>query len=177
MKATGSSTAVPNNCKAKLMYYLSCLCGCVEAESDPFSRRFTDYKNNYSSLSYEEEGRLLDLCSTLSPDKLTGIFIPAGNSDIGAQNEFFELSAVDTKLLVTESFAIGGQQRRVCKIMMYKDSWIENYYYDPLRALRRERTQRVNRPPPRREYPLRSYGAVDRPARSEGSIILTVKRL
>ena len=77
IKETGSTTSVPDNPTAKLMYYLSCVSSCVEADKDYAMRRLTDYENNYSSLTNKEEAMLLILCLALSPDKLIGsIFFP-----------------------------------------------------------------------------------------------------
>ena len=147
VKKTGSPTTVPDNPKAKLMYYLNCICSCVEADEDSTIRRLKDYQNNYSNLTDEEEAKLLLLCLALSPDKLIGsILFPADDVDLdGSNNKFLELSAVSTKLVVTESLMIGGQQKKVHKIMMFKKRWLEAYYLEPLRSF--ERAQRPRRPP------------------------------
>ena len=148
IKRTGTSCTVPDSPIAKLMYYLNCVCSCVDAEDDSGIQRLRDY-NNYSRLSNEEEAKLLMLCLALSPDKLIGtVFFP--NEDIDrSSNAFYELSAVSTKLVVAESLLIGGQQRRVHKIMMFKMSWIESYYLNPLRSYQNRR--RAIRSPPQRQ--------------------------
>ena len=43
-----------------------------------------------------------------------------------ASNVFYELNAVSTRVLVSESLMVGGQQKRVQKVMKFKKSWIEN---------------------------------------------------
>ena len=116
-----------------------------------------NYKTNSSSLSDEEAAKLLILCLALSPDKLIGtILFP--NEDLDYDNDFFELSAVDTKLVVAESFLIGGQQKRIRRIMMFKEAWIEHCYFNPLRSF--ESRPRIVRNPPR---------AVASPPRSQSS--------
>ena len=167
VKKIGSSTTIPDNPIAKLMYYFDCVCSCIEADDDYTTRRLRNYKN-YSriSLSSQEEAQLLILCLALSPDKLIGsIFLPASdNEDFdGSCNRFYELSAVSTKVLVSQSLLVGGQQKRVRKIMKFKKSWIEKYYINPLRSIERgERpaaTSYSSRPalsapsPPRRRPP------------------------
>lgn len=149
IKKTGSSTTVPNNPTAKLMYYLDCVCSCVEADDDPSIRRLRNYQNNYSSLSNEEEAKLLILCLALSPDKLIGTILFPSEEIEGKVNQFLELSAVSTKLVVAESLLVGGQQKKVQKIMMFKKSWIESYYLNPLRSFERGQRRALPSPPPR----------------------------
>ena len=148
IKNTTTPTTIPDTPVAKLMYYLNSVCACVDADDDSGIHRLRDYKN-YLRLSNEEEAKLLTLCLALSPDKLIGtVFFP--NEDIdNFSNAFYELSAVSTKLVVAESLLIGGQQRRVHKIMMFKMSWIESYYLNPLRSYQNRR--RAIRSPPQRQ--------------------------
>ena len=138
------------------MYYFDCICSCVEADNDGTIRRLRNYQY-YSSLSSQEEAQLLILCLALSPDKLIGsIFLPASDDEDfdGCTNEFYELSAVSTRVLVSESLMVGGQQKKVRKIMKFKKAWVENNYINPLRAIERGQTQRPALPsPPRRRPP------------------------
>ena len=153
LKKTGGPTTVPNSPRAKLMYYFDCVCSCVEAESDASIDRLRNYKENYSCLSNEEEAKLVILCLALSPDKLIGsIFFPAEDSTFDRNNQFLELSAVSTKLVVAESILIGGQQKRVHTIMMFKMSWIENNYIEPIRSIVEGSSRALpsSQPPPAR---------------------------
>ena len=161
VKKTGTATTVPDNPIARLMYYFNCVCCCVEADDDYTTRRLRDYKN-YSSLSSQEEAQLLILCLALSPDKLIGsIFLPASDDEDfnGCTNEFYELSAVSTRVLVSESLLVGGQQKKVRKIMKFKKAWIEQNFINPLRSIERgqSRPAASSRPalpsPPRRRPP------------------------
>jgi hypothetical protein len=155
VKKIGSSTTVPDNPIAKLMYYFNCVCYCIEADDDYTTRRLRDY-NNYSSLSSQEEAQLLILCLALSPDKLIGsIFLPASDDEDfdGMSGRFYELSAVSTRVLVSESIMVGGQQKRVRKIMKFKKSWVETYYINALRAIERGETSRPALPSPPRPRP------------------------
>ena len=140
IKKTGSPTTVPENPIAKLMYYFHCICSCVEADDDYTTRRLRDYQNNYLRLSDEEEAKLLILCLALSPDKLIGtiLFPVKDEEDLdGMVANFFEVSAVSTRVVVSQSLLIGGQQKKVHKILMFKKAWIESNYYDPLRSIQR----------------------------------------
>ena len=91
------------------------------------------------------------LCLALSPDKLIGaVFIPS--EDIDSDNEFFELSAVSTRMVVTDSLMVGGQRKRVRKIMMFKKSWLERNYLEPMKEYaERGSRRRAIQAPPRRQ--------------------------
>ena len=156
VKKTSVQVTIPDNPIAKLMYYFNCICSCVEADNDDTIRRLRNYQY-YSSLSSQEEAQLLILCLALSPDKLIGsILFPATDDEEftgGCDNEFFELSAVNTRVLVSESLLIGGQQKKVRKIMKFKKAWIENNFINPLRSIERGQTPAVSRPSPPRHRP------------------------
>ena len=157
IKKFGATITVPNNPKAKLMYYFDCICSCVEPGNDSTFRRLRNY--NYSQLSNKEEVQLLILCLALSPDKLLGsVIFPA--KDLDSANEFFEVSAVSTKLVIAESLLIGGEQKKVKKIMMFKKCWIENNYLNPLKSYERGSKRALpstsSQPAPRSQPALRS---------------------
>ena len=89
------------------------------------------------------------LCLALSPDKLIGaIFIPS--EEIPYDNDFYEVSAVSTRMVVTESILVGGQRKRIRKVMMFRKCWIEENYLEPMKTLV-ERRRAIQRPPPRRQ--------------------------
>ena len=148
VKPTGVSTTVPNDPIAKLMYYFHCVCSCVEPDSSDTIRRLRDYAN-YHRLTSEERAQLLVMCLALSPDKLIGtIFHPTDDCG-GSSNEFLELSAIKTDLVVTDSLLVGGQRKKIQSIMLFKKSWMENNYIEPLRSI--QRSSRPPTPPPRQD--------------------------
>ena len=148
IKDTTYKVTVPGDPIAKLMYYFDCICTCIEPDDDYTIRRLRDYKN-YSRLTSEEEAKLIAMCLGLSPDKLVGsIFHPANDGDCGSfSNKFVKISAVQTDVLVTNSLLIGGQQKKVQKIMFFEKRWMETNFIEPLKAVQR----RLNPPPRRRE--------------------------
>ena len=150
IKKTGSSCSVPNSPIAQMSYYLNCVCACIEADDDYEIRRLRNWENYYN-FTNEEEAKLFVLCLALSPDKLIGaVFIPS--EDIDSQNEFYELSAVNTRMLVTDSLVVGGQRKRVRKIMMFKKVWLESSYLEPMKEYaERNSRRRAIRAPPRRQ--------------------------
>ena len=142
VKRTGSSTTVPNDPIAKLMYYFDCVCSCVEPDSSDTIRRLRDYAN-YHRLTSEERAQLLVMCLALSPDKLIGTILHPTDDCGDSSNKFLELSAVKTDVVVTDSLLVGGQRKKIQKIMIFEKSWVERNYLEPLRSI-----QRSSRPPP-----------------------------
>ncbi|XP_067024473.1 uncharacterized protein [Acropora muricata] len=142
MKDITATVTVPANAKAKLMYYLSCVKTVIQLD-DSTLQRLTDY-NNYYLLTDAETDALLAMVILLSPDKLMGkVFFP--DEDCGGRNnQFFELSAVSHMLAVTDNILIGGERKRVAKVMLFKMSWLENNYLTPLRSFQ-GRLQRMVR--------------------------------
>ena len=158
MRDISETVTVPANAKAKLMYYLSCVKTVIQLD-DSTLHRLTDY-NHYYLLTDPEIDALLALVILFSPDELLGkVFFP--DEDCGGRNnQFFELSAVSHMLAVTDNILIGGERKRVAKVMFFKRSWLDNNYLIPLRSFE-GRLQRLARglqgraptpdpPPPRR---------------------------
>ena len=69
IKAFGTTTTVPNNAIAKLMYYLDCVAAVVDYKD----RTLTDYQN-YNELSGEQLVAVYHIAKLLNPS----IFINAG---------------------------------------------------------------------------------------------------
>ena len=152
IKDTTTKTTVPNNPVAKLMYYFNCVCTCIDDSDDSTFRRLRQYQSNYNSLSDEEEAMLLVLCLALSPDKLIDSVFFLSEDTGEFSNRFLELSAVSTKLIVSESLLIGGQRKRVQSIMLFQKSWLENNYLNPMKAyLERPNRGRAALPSPPRQ--------------------------
>ena len=156
IRDTSVNVSVPQNPKAKLMYYLDCVATVIQLD-DPALSRLKNYQSYYL-LSEEETDALLALVILLSPDELIGkVFFPSEDCG-GRTNQFFELSAVSHMLAVADNIVIGGERKRVGKIMFFKRSWMENNYLSPIRSFQ-DRLQRMARglpgraPTPRRALP------------------------
>ena len=156
IRDTTVNASVPQNPKAKLMYYLKCVASVIQLD-DPALSRLQNYQSYYS-LSEEETDALLALVILLSPDELIGkVFFPSEDCG-GRTNQFFELSAVSHMLAVADNIVIGGERKRVGKIMFFQRSWMETYYLTPIRPFQ-DRLQRMARglpgraPTPRRAPP------------------------
>ncbi|XP_078343546.1 uncharacterized protein LOC144629200 isoform X1 [Oculina patagonica] len=142
IKQIGNKATVSDNPKAKLMYYLNSVAGVIDL-NNPNLNRLRNYQNCFS-LDEAETDALLAFVILLSPDKLIGkVFFHS--EDLGDfANQFFELSAVSSMLAVTDNIVIGGETKRVAKIMFFERSWMENYYYTPIRSFQ-SRLERMAR--------------------------------
>ena len=167
IKDTTTKATVPNNPVAKLMYYFNCVCTCIDDSDGDSFRRLRQYQTNYNSLSDEEEAMLLVLCLALSPDKLIDSVFFLSEDTGEFSNRFLEVSAVSTKLVVSQSLLIGGQRKRVQSIMLFQRSWLENNYLNPMKEyLERPNRGRAALPSPPRQPQRRTQVYHSPPVRS-----------
>ncbi|VDI61837.1 Hypothetical predicted protein [Mytilus galloprovincialis] len=135
LKATGTSVTIPNHPKARLMYYLNCMCIVLSLDqTEQNIGRLTDYQN-YDSLNMEETAKLILLCIHLDPFTLTNVCIFYDESACGTSgNEFYEITARRTTLASTQSVMVGNVRITVRKVMCYKLSWLKTYYLNPIKG-------------------------------------------
>ena len=166
IKEMGTDVTVPDSPTAKLMYYLDCVALVIKLE-DRNLDRLRNYRSYYS-LNDTEIDALLALVLLFSPDELIGkVFFPSDDLR-GSSNKFFELSSVTHMLAVSDNVLIGGERRRVAKIMLFKRYWLEYCYIAPLMSFE-GRLQRLARglpgrapSPPRALPPPRSSSSPPR---------------
>ncbi|KAK3088853.1 hypothetical protein FSP39_024607 [Pinctada imbricata] len=105
-------------------------------------RKLRDYKN-YLALSDDEVTQLLLLCVAISPDKLMNKVLFQSDAMCGDRNnEFYEITAVQNRMVVARSIVIGGQTKRVNKIMTFKMVWLRDNYLEPMQELAGELQRR-----------------------------------
>lgn len=147
VKATGVSDSIPENPRAKLMYYLSCVCNALQLDtSDTMgTSRLKDYQNYYS-LTEEEKKKLLVFCGMLSPDVLLNkVFFKNDRMCGDSNNEFYDIGTVSNQMVVSRSIVIEGQTINIRKIMTFKMVWLRKFYIEPLQALAREEGEESRR--------------------------------
>jgi hypothetical protein len=137
VKDIGRSVTVPNDSRAKLMYYLSCICSILDLDENSELQRFRRFQNYSSIYSREDKQRLLACCALLRPDLLEGKCI-IHHEGLESSNEFIEVSKVNKTFAFTSNIIIGGQRKQVTKIMLYKMQWLRNNYLNPLSTLAEE---------------------------------------
>ena len=147
VQATGQTVNVPNSPRAKLMYYLDCMCRVIDIDTREVE--LTNFANPWS-LSSGQEQALIALCLLLDPRELQGkcIFLVSdGDPRLnGCSNEFYSIESSTTGVAATNSVILGGKTLRVRKIMMFTESWINKNYITPMKHLitsqpRRERSR------------------------------------
>jgi hypothetical protein len=144
LKDISTRATVPNDPKAKLMYYLNCMCTVLKLDDDDDINRLRRY-NNYYTLNRTDTSVLLHLCILLKPDVLLNKCIFQNDrlcGDMG--NKFYDLETVRNSLLVAGSVMIGGRQKRVTKIMTFKMTWLRANWVNPMQVLlQRQRQERA----------------------------------
>jgi hypothetical protein len=142
IKATGRRAQVASDPRARLMYYLNCVCEVLEIRNEDFHR--LTHHTRYAALSKEEEVLLLTICETVRPDVLVGrVFIPVRSLPDNSGNEFLEISAVHTSLVgafhETQAVIIGGQETAVKKVMLFTKQWLSTNFVNAFQELRTRR--------------------------------------
>lgn len=125
---------VPNNDVARLMYYLNCVCYCIDYNDNDIQR----YKNysNWASLSDEEDLIVFLLSLTLKPDLLLGkVFFQSDALSRDMMGRFYEIGQVSHQMVVAPSLVIAGRTCQVHRILAFKQAWLRTYYIDPINRL------------------------------------------
>jgi hypothetical protein len=131
----GKRASVPDNDIAKCMYYLKCVCTAIDYDDDDM-KQYTDY-DNYRWLTPYQRQRVFILCKVMSPDEFEDKVFFESDALCGPslRNQFYEVTKVRHQVVAAHSIIIAGQRRQVKKIMAYKQSWMQYYYYEPMRRL------------------------------------------
>ena len=134
LKDTSSKADVPNDHRARLMYYLNCLCTVLSLDDNADINRLRRYQNYF--LSRSDRDLLIQLCFLLRPDVLLNKCIFQNDRMCGNMgNKFFDLEQVRDSLLIAGNIMIGGQNRRVTNIMTFKLEWLDRNWTEPMKAL------------------------------------------
>jgi hypothetical protein len=134
VRAFGTSTIVPDNAIAKLMYYLDCVCTVIDYEDCSL----TDYQN-YDELSTEQLATVYHLAKLMNPSIFinAGIFIVNEKLLFDKCNQFYEINDETICAHVNSEIMIGGKVVKVSKIMACNDTWLSNYYFKPINEIDR----------------------------------------
>lgn len=135
LRPTSSRVTVPDNDRARLMYYLNCVFSAIEY-NDQDVRKYRNY-HNWSLLNNAEQRMVFLLALTLSPDEFDGkVFFQSDQLCGDCGNKFYEFSQVRHQVLAVQSILVAGQTRHVKQIMTYKMSWMMNNYFGPMQRMK-----------------------------------------
>ena len=144
VKPIGRTVTVPDNNLARLMYYLNCVFSVIQYDQN---NKISDYQRYYN-LNEEEKALVYTLAILFNPKIFisAGVFIvnPELLSDNNA-NEFFKITDERIGVHVNQEIMIGGRAIKVLKIMVCNFSWIERYYFSPLKNMIQEAENEENR--------------------------------
>ena len=133
---------VPNDDVARLMYYLSCVHTVIFYDEDDHDKSYlTDYRHYYR-LSSEDKQVLLLVAAILNPiifleSKVFIVLKDIIPSFPLSYNMFFKITDQRIGFHINESMLIGGKSVKVLKIMVFSESWLDEYYINPFKRLNR----------------------------------------
>ena len=147
IEKTSTSVTVPDDLRARLMFYFSCVLSLIDDDDDDLDtvaiRRIKDYKN-YQRLSNDEVDMLVATCDKLEPKEMLrkGLFVLKGWS--GSRNEFYKIRATRNQMILTSNVLVGGVRHSVTEQMHCSAGWIEKNYNEPMTFFR-QRLARLRR--------------------------------
>lgn len=139
VKAYANPTTIPDDPIGKLMYYLNCVSEVVECENS----RLTDYQN-YKELTKEESEKVYKLAKEFPPSKFinAGIFILDQKLLFEFTNHFYEITDETIGFHASREIIIGGQVRKVVKLMACNHNWLSSYYFIPMQQIENAKRNR-----------------------------------
>lgn len=145
-RATGGTISVKEDPRSKLMYYLLCISGvfdefysmCKEiVKADSASEIDCLLEaDKYHLLTVEQCDKVLILCEVLRPNLFIDKCIFQNSQKCGKSlNKFYKIEETEKSLAIQNEVVVRGAKRHVSYIMYYKQSYFEEYYYEPMRLL------------------------------------------
>ena len=132
----GSSTSVPNDDIARLMYYLRCVT--VSVGLDVLQDDLVSYKN-YRSLSPTRIAMVVQAAAELSPDLfIDKVIFCDDDCEVVERNEgnkFVRISAACNILSLQSDIFIMGKVRNATEVMFFRSSWLDRNYTQPMQRI------------------------------------------
>ena len=122
VKAFGTTTTVPNNAIAKLMYYLDCITAVLDIDDS----KLNDYQN-YDELTGEQLLAVYLLAKLYHPSILikSGVFILDEKLLYDTNNQFYEITDETIGFHASREIVIGGKTIKVLKCMACNDTYYQ----------------------------------------------------
>lgn len=145
-KATGGAISVKDDPRSNLMYYLLCISGVfgefysickgiVKADSTTEIDCLLE-ADKFNLLTVEQCDKVLILCDVLRPNLFIDKCIFKNSQKCGKSlNKFYKIEETEKSLAIQNEVVLRGVKRQVSYIMYYKQSYFEEYYFEPMRLL------------------------------------------
>ena len=143
---------IPNNKLAKLLYYLECVFTVIQSDLE---KKYINYFYNDLLLSKEEEETILDLVSKFNSKVMLELNLFVIEPDfvpIDKENEFYDIDDERFEGKVNLEVVIGELTRKVLKIMACNQSWIDKYYFEPLKEYENQQKVEIKEEKEIKEY-------------------------
>jgi len=140
----GHRITIPDNDRARLMYYLRCFLRCMPQLKEIFFDFNLDSLSNYSDFSLstpEDVQKLLTFCAALNPQDngMPVVCVPERHALLGkANNEFYEVSDRSlTSVLETMTgvAVVMGKEIKISQVLVASHMWIDKNYVRPMQKL------------------------------------------
>ena len=131
-------TNVPDDPRAKLMFYLNCISYLLDMDTDTDMQHYTTYSNYLNLNSVEDKRKILSLCRTANPSILLDKCIFYGTSEeLGElSNRFFSVNRID--LMFVSNVIIEGAHLNVNRLMVIDHQWLKRNFFLPFEKLSSE---------------------------------------
>jgi len=164
IKAIGRPVQIPNDDRAHLMYYLSCVLACMPEMRSVFAEHNLDFLSNYNNynLGAADVHALLVFCVALNPlENGVPIYpVPNGHPLLnGMSGEFYEVT--DTRKLTallagnnrqfTGVAIVQGREVKISKFLLASETWFHTNYIGPLERLAKAQNRAAQRAPARQQ--------------------------
>jgi hypothetical protein len=122
VEAYGTTTTVPNDNIAKLMYYLDCVLIVIEYDRN---NKLTDYQH-YKNLNSEEKKAVIQLAILLNPKLFMDANIFIVSQDLlpdSSGNKFYKITDERIGIHIDEELMLAGKVVKVKNVMACNDNW------------------------------------------------------
>ncbi|KAF9531443.1 hypothetical protein CPB83DRAFT_849029 [Crepidotus variabilis] len=135
-KNTSHVITVPDNDVGRLMYYLCCVTKYLALDILPGD--VTDYQN-WATLPAAQAAAVFQNACILKPEDLIGqlIFRDEAGEVLpkGQENTFVSITSAQKYATIQQNVFLSGQTQSVSSVMFFKHTWLEKYYYQPLKSV------------------------------------------
>ena len=138
VQTSGVLVSISNDKRARLMYYLNCICKLLAVDDNVVLKVYSDYPRYYLMESLAAKKGLVALLLVLFPENLDDkcIFL---DEELDTVNKFIDVTCVQSaRFKISNNIVLAGKATRVKKLMLYKMDWMHKYFIEPFIELLNE---------------------------------------